>query len=134
LCFDTNLPNAPADECYYLAYSLEEPFDKGDGTSARAAYALASKPTDTSAYEPAAAYQYNEFGTGKLTVQRTSMGHYNVTIPGTPSYTTATALVTAVGTDSAYCTVTSWLPIAVACYQADGSPEDTKFAVTFQAH
>jgi hypothetical protein len=107
---------------------------QGNGATAKAAYALANKPTLTSSYVPSAAYQYNGFGTGKLTVQRTAVGQYTVTIPGSPSFTTSTALVTAVGNNADYCNVMSWLPINVACFAPNGSPADSQFAVSFQAH
>ncbi len=121
-----------ANEEFNIGYAVGESLGVVGGVKARAAWALANNPTSTKAY--AAAKQYNGFGAGRLTAQKTGTGQYTVTIPGTISYGTSNALVTAYGAGSDYCNIAGWTTnaISVACYNQSGLPADSQFDVSFQ--
>ncbi len=121
-----------ANENFDIGYAVGESLGVVGGVQARAASALANNPTSTKAYAPP--IQYNGFGTGRLTAQKTGTGQYTVTIPGTVSYGTSNALVTAYGSGSNYCNIAGWTTnaISVACYDQSGAPADSQFDVSFQ--
>ena len=57
-------------------------------------------------------------------------GDYTVLLPGRAFF--ATALVTAVGTDAAFCNVQSWTDethVRVRCYTAAGVPKNSTFTL-----
>ena len=116
LCFDKT--GAPADEFFSFAYALNEPFGLKPSATSLGAYAWADQAASTSVYTPDTRYQYNGFGTGNLTAQKTGTGLYTVTIPGSISYKTSTVLVTAYGGGSNYCNVVNWAQhtINIGCY------------------
>ncbi len=122
------------DTDFYVAYSVGEPLGVTPGVKPFGAWALADNSTSTNVYTPNINYQYNNFGTGRLTAQKTGTGQYTVTIPGTLNYGTSVALVTAVGDGNTYCNIVSWTTSAinVACYRQGGVPTDSKFDVVFQ--
>ena len=122
-------------ENFSLAYAVGYPFGIVPGVRTLGAWALANDPTSTNVYTPELGYQYNGFGTGHLTAQKTGTGQYTVTIPGTLVYTSSVALVTAYGTNSNYCNIASWTKasIDVACYDTDTEPADTVFDVTLHS-
>lgn len=130
-----NHSSSPRDAEFYLAYSVGEGLGFKTGIKPLGAYAFANDLTSTSVYTPNTKDQFNGFGTGKLTAQKTGTGLYTVTIPGTLNYSTSVALVTAVGPASAaYCNIVSWATstINVACFKSNGTPVDSRFEVSFQ--
>jgi hypothetical protein len=138
LCLDVS--GKPAYAIFYLTYALNEPFGSIPGTATRGAYAWVDEPGSTSVYTPDTDYQYNGFGTGSLTAQKTGVGRYTATIPGTISYKSSIALVTAytyLGDSyphTAYCNIAGWTiqTINVACYKQGGARTDAYFDVAFQ--
>ena len=92
-CYDGS--GARADENFSLAFSRGESFGFTTAAGSRGAYAFAGKEASTAVYTPLKAAQYNSFGTGPLTAQKTSKGNYTVTLPGDPQYLTSNVLVTA---------------------------------------
>jgi hypothetical protein len=119
---------------FNLVYAVGEPFGLVPGEATLGAWLWANDATATSSYRPNTHYQYNGFRTGAMTVQRTSLGHYTVTIPGTITYTTAIALVTAWGDGADYCNVAGWTggTINVVCYNQSQAFADSRFDLTFQ--
>jgi hypothetical protein len=125
----------PSYSAFNLAYAIGDPFGLvTPGSGPLGAYLLAGEPTSTKAYMPAIHYQYNGFRTGAMTAQKTSTGHYTVTIPGTLAYTTAVALTTAYGPGNDYCNVAGWSggTINVVCYNQSQAFADSRFGLTFQ--
>jgi hypothetical protein len=121
-----------ANEDFNIGYAVGESLGVVGGAKSRAASAWANNPTSTKAYAPN--IQYNGFGTGQLTTQKTGTGQYVVTIPGTVNYGTSNALVTAYGLGGNYCNIAGWTTnaISVACYNQSGAPADSQFDVSFQ--
>jgi hypothetical protein len=135
-CYDST--GAPADESFSLAFSRGQSFGLTTAKVSRGAYAFAGKDTSSAVYTPLKAAQYNGFGTGFLTAQKTSKGNYTVTLPGDPQYLTSNVLVTAsiVGPPTNnYCNVTGWggAALYVSCYAPGGSFVDSQFDIAFQA-
>jgi hypothetical protein len=132
-CVDKS--SAPINDYLYLAYSYGLTLAHyGIGGPFHGAYTFANQPTQTNRYYAGNHYQYNEFGTGPLAIQRTGTGLYTVTVPGTLSYTKSIAFVSAVGPASTWCNVASLVgaTVNVACYAQGGVPTDSKFTLTFQ--
>ena len=131
-CADAS--GAPADEYFDLAYSIGTTFGDVNSTTA-GIYAWANADTKQ-AYNPDLTYAYNGLTSGKLTIKRTSVGVYNVTIPGSPSFTSAIALATGYNTAGGYCGVVKWTgtTVYVDCRSSAGTPADERFDVTFQTH
>jgi hypothetical protein len=131
-CYDTT--GRPKNGGFYLAYSVGQPLGSVPGFVPLGAWAWADYLESTTAYKPTGKYQYNGFVTGPLTAQKTGTGLYTVTIPGTISYGTSVALVTAQGADNRYCNLAGWTTntINVACFAQGGAPADSKFEVSFQ--
>jgi hypothetical protein len=130
LCFGPT--GAATDAQFSLAYALFDPFAVEIPATAQGAYARADQPTQTNPYTPSPAFQFNSFSTGRLAARSTGTGQYSASIPGNLSYSSSIALATAVGSDSSYCNVTTWLPIGVACYGQGGNPIDSQFEAAFQ--
>lgn len=132
-CYNSSGQNA--DEFFTLAYAVNEPFGLTSSEShSEGAFAWANNDTDTSVYTPDTTYQYNDRGTGYLTVQRLETGVYRIIVPGTQNFVNSTALVTAYGNSGNYCDIFDfgyWI-IDVACYNQGGNFADTQFDVTFQ--
>ena len=119
---------------FNFVYAIGEPFGLVPGEATLGAWVWAHDPTPAAPYRPNMRYQYNGFRTGAITVARTSVGHYTVTIPGTLTYTNAVALVTAWGADTDYCNVAGWTggTINVVCYTQSRAFADSRFDLTFQ--
>lgn len=138
-CFDVH--GKPAYAIFYLTYGLNVPFGRITGAASNGAYAWADQPSNVNLYTPDTSYQYNGFGTGTSSVQRTGTGRYTVSIPGTLTYQASIAFVTAYAFDgdpypaSNYCNIAGWgvQTIDVACYQQGGAPGDAYFNVAFQS-
>jgi hypothetical protein len=135
-CFDGT--GAPADEMFNLAFSRGQSFGLTTAKNSLGVYALADKDAVTTAYTPVKAAQYNGFGTGFLTAQKTSKGNYTVTLPGDPQYLTSNVLVTASVVGPAtnnYCNITGWggAAIYISCYAPGGNSTDAQFDVAFQS-
>lgn len=132
VCF--NKSGVAHDEYFTLAYALNAAFGLVAAPTSLGAYGLADQPTNTSVYTLAPAYQYNGFGTGSLTGQKTGKGLYTVQVPGTLSYISATALVTATGSGSGYCNIINFQTqtLHLACYAQGGGAADSTFGATFQ--
>jgi hypothetical protein len=134
LCFDFGGEAGP--EEFTLVYSLDEPLAETPGVTLNGAYAWANKPSETTVYTPPSAYNYNGFGTGKLTAQNTGTGRYAIGIPGSPNFSSSTVLLTTINTasntDSNYCNVGQLFPITVNCFKQDGKPINSAFIVNFQ--
>lgn len=124
----------PAYSNFSVAYAIGEPFGlvPGDGTSG--AWLWAQDLTSTTPYRPNTHFQYNGFKTGAMTAQKTSTGHYTVSIPGKLNYTSSAALVTAYGPGTDYCNVAGWTggTINVVCYDKSRAFTDSRFTLTFQ--
>jgi|GEM_PF-4229212 len=131
-CFDRS--GNPFDNEFQVAYSIGYTFGHYGLGARHGVYAWATQPERTKPYYTVSTYNYNGFGTGALIAQKTGHGTYSLTIPGTISYTSSVALVTAVGASSTYCNLAGWThqTINVACYAQGGTPVDSQFAVTFQ--
>ena len=132
-CFN---PSGVGTDGYFdLAYAVGQGPGAIAGQAMPAAWALANAPESKSAYKTEMNHQYNGFNTGRLTARKTGTGLYTVTIPGTISYSSSVALVTAVGSGSNYCNLAGpWTTnaIYVACYAQGGAPADSPFEVTLQ--
>jgi hypothetical protein len=104
------------------------------GAATLGAWAFANDLTSTNAYKPILSHQYNGFRTGPLTAQKTATGTYTIKIPGTLTYSTSTALVSAVGAGNGYCNLAGWsqATVNVVCYNQAGALADSRFNVTFQ--
>lgn len=128
-------PSAPQDLSFLLTYAIGEPFGLVPGAKTVGAWVFANNLTSTSVYTPNANFQYNGFGTGRLTAQQTGTGQYTITIPGTLSYSSSVALVTATGNNNAFCNIVDWATatIHVACYHPRGILADTRFNLVFQS-
>lgn len=122
------------EDAFTLAYAIGDPFGLVSGTETSGAWAWANEPNNTNAYLPPLHYQYNGFKTGSLKAQRTAVGQYFVTIPGTLKYSSSTALVTAVGEGNGSCSIAGWTnaTIKVSCYDQSGALADSQFNVAFQ--
>ena len=134
-CYDGT--GAPADESFSLAFSRGESFGLTTAKNSLGVYALADNSTTSKAYTPLKAAQYNGFGTGDLTAQKTSKGNYTLTTPGDPQYLTSNVLVTASTVGPAtnnYCNITGWggAALYISCYAPGGSFVDAQFDVAFQ--
>jgi hypothetical protein len=98
-----------------------------------ASYMFANKPS-TSTYTPTLAYRYSSVGMS-ASVHRTGTGKYSATLNGLPKG--GGAWVTAVGTDKAFCQLTSIRTdaspqkVGVACYKPNGSAVDSKFMLAY---
>jgi hypothetical protein len=126
-----NRRGALIDEEFDLAFALNvNPALSKSGSNG--AYVWASRPHAAS-YVPKAVYNYNGFGTGRLTVVRNGTGSYRVSIPGTLTFNTSNVLVTGYGGSNGYCSVLSWETnsIDVGCYDRRGNPRDDYFDVSF---
>lgn len=134
VCFDS--AGAAADEKFDLAYSVNESFGRTTASTSTGAFAYADLPTTTASYTPKNTYQYNGFGTGKLTAQETDKGNYAVTIPGSPAYSESDVLVTAYGSDNSYCNSAGWSvsnsTLYVECFKQGGTPVSRAFDAGYQ--
>jgi hypothetical protein len=101
-----------ADTQFSLAYAVRAPFGLTASATSRGAWAWANNQGAFTLYTPAKNYQYNGFGTGYLTAQKTGTGRYTITIPGNLSYNHSSVLVTAVsdsdGGGGPYCGIANW--------------------------
>ena len=132
-CFDKT--GAVHNGSYYLAYSVGRGLGVAAGNVMPAAWAWVNNGKDTNVYTPDAQYQFNGFNSGHLTAQKTGTGLYTVTIPGTITYSSSVALVTATGPGNGYCNLAgAWTTnaIFVACFAQGGAPADSPFEVSFQ--
>jgi len=133
-CVDKN--GAAFDNNFMLAYSY------GTTLGAHAlggpnvgAYTYGNQPTRTKPYYAGNHFQYNAFGTGPLPIRRTGTGTYTVSVPGKLTYSSSTALVSAVGPAGTYCNLadfSSGASFNVACFAQGGVPTDSKFDLTVQ--
>lgn len=91
------------------------------------AFAYATRPTAAS-YTPDTATSFTT-GTGRMLIERTAVGDYNVTL-GTGSPNGSTYLVSAVSAQ-AVCGVGSWRTsgVRVRCFDGTGAPVDARFTV-----
>ncbi len=97
---------------------------------AAGAYLWANQPS-TASYTPSTTYQWNSTGVNN-TITRTGVGLYTANMPGM-SFLGGTVEVTAYGTGSAHCKVTSWFAssVNVACFSAAGAPTDSMFTLNY---
>jgi hypothetical protein len=133
-CFDST--GAAADEEFALLYTLRvapAPY-RGYSGKFKGAYAWADKPGRTEIYTPARAYNYNGFGGGKLTAQKTGTGRYTLNVPNGLEVG-GLVLVSSQGKSGTYCSggdgFEGWVPIEISCYDQGGNPVDSQFDVTF---
>ncbi len=128
-CFDP--AGNPQDGSFLLLYT------NGVGpttvTRPKAAYLFANKPS-TSSYTPDAALRYSSVGMG-ATISRSGVGKYLATLSGMPKG--GAAFVTAVGSDKAFCQLTSIRTsgtpqkVGVACFKPNGAAVDAKFMLAY---
>jgi hypothetical protein len=128
-CFDTS--GTASDSLFSLYYTPEH---AAGGLSG--GHAWANHET-TASYSPSATFEYtHKAGVGEIatstTASRASTGVYQMRYPSL-SATGSTALVTAYGTTSEYCKLSSWTAsgndsvVNMRCFNAAGSPVDTKY-------
>ena len=128
-CFDTT--GAASDSLFSLAYSTTVVAGGFSGGHVWANDSTASQ------YSPSSSYEYTQIaGTGELAASTTaihvSTGVYQVQYPAL-SDTGSTALVTAYGSSSDYCKLSSWTEngqgsiVGVRCFNAAGTPVNTQF-------
>jgi len=102
----------------------------GAGNPFQQAYLWANMPTAPS-YTPSPLYSFNSRG-GTNTVVRNSTGVYTANLPG---FTTVggNVAVTAYGSDSNVCKVSSWgiSSVIVRCFTASGLPADSLFSLRY---
>ena len=95
------------------------------------AYVWADQPTSLS-YTPNTAYQFNStYQFNKVT--RRNLGQYAITLPS-QNLSWGDVQVTAYGSGAEFCKVSYWTPsdgVIVNCFNASGSPTDTKFDAAF---
>src|SRR5207237_49407 len=107
---------------------------RGDQPGAEGGYVRADQSTNPW-YVPSRAYQWSSLGQ-YASVQRTAVGAYIVSFAG-QKFGGGTVEVTAYGTGSQYCKVSSWGPqgndqnVGVLCFDATGAPADSKFTAVF---
>jgi len=130
-CVDAT--GAAADEEFNLAFSIGTTLGYVVGTSTPGAYAWANRDTNPD-YKPSSYYEYNALTTKSVVIERSIVGEYSVTIPGSPSFNSSLVLVTGYKTDGGYCNVQRWTKKTayVNCYGRTGIPKDTRFDVTYQ--
>jgi len=127
--------------CYDAAGSLADSrftanFAVGSMGAARFSYLWADQPGSTAKYKPRAEYRYDAVSSSGITVQRTNAGRYEVFLPAAgPQLAGAwTFQVTAYGSP-ALCKLAGFSAsnrkAQVACRNAAGSFQDTRFALTF---
>jgi hypothetical protein len=93
---------------------------------------------------PSRFYQSNSYGNPRTTTDATkatltslSTGRYRVTLPGVKAFNKTTTQLTGYGSDSSYCNTVAWIPstgatdVTVQCYDASGSPADSKFDLLY---
>jgi hypothetical protein len=130
LCFDSR--GARADKVFTLLYTLD--VDAAPASGLSGSYAWADRPERTQIYTPAHAYNYNGFGGGKLTAQKTGTGQYTVYVPNA-GVGNGVVLVTDRGMSNNNCSggngSLGWVPLQITCYDEEGNPTDAQFDVTF---
>ena len=133
LCFDNT--GAAADEMFTLLYTLGVDAAPVNGFNLKGAYAWANKPEQMQIYTPAHAYNYNGFGGGKLTAQKTGTGQYTLNVPNGQNSITGLVIVSGYGSAGVNCSggdgFEGWVPIQITCYDTNGNPADAQFDVTF---
>jgi hypothetical protein len=128
-CFDTS--GTPSDSLFSLYYTPEH---AAGGLSGGHAWA---NDATTASYSPSATFEYtHKAGVGEIgtstTATRTGLGLYQMRYPSLSS-TGSTALVTAYGTTSDYCKLSSWAAsgsdsvVNIRCFNAAGTPIDTRY-------
>ena len=130
-CF--NSAGAAADAQYTLSYMTDvalaalEQQDQHYG-----GYAMADRPTAAS-YTPSNTFQLNTAGPA-ITATRLSTGSYRLRLPWLAPSNSTTALVTAYGNNSNYCSVLGWSSdgdsgtyLNVSCFNTTATPIDTMF-------
>lgn len=102
----------------------------GAGNPEQGAYLWANEPTSAS-YTPSLQYAHNSRG-GTNTVSRSSVGVYSATLPGFTT-TGGNVQVTAYGSNSEYCKVSSWATnvVNVRCFDSAGNPVDTLWSMRY---
>jgi hypothetical protein len=99
----------------------------------RRGYVWANNPSSAS-YVPDRFFSHNSAG-GVNTISRSGPGVYSVTLPGLAG-NGGNVQVTAYGVPSDYCKVSSWggspLRVGVRCFNAAGTPVDTRFSAIFE--
>lgn len=134
-CFDTN--GNPADSRYTLSFARNTDLRGGASYS----YAYADRST-TASYTPTLSYQKGEIGgdlgdvATDITVTRTAVGRYTVTLPGM-SALGSNVQVTGFGLGGDHCKVVSWTGSAsstqasVACFNSTGGAADERFVISY---
>lgn len=123
----------PADRMFTLAYARNLPLAFVTTGTTSGLYGWASQPANDS-YRLSGPYSFNSWGAGKLTATQDGLGSYEVQADGVGSYSTSNVLVTAYGDKNTYCNVQSWLPATVKCFRQGGTPINSRFDLSFQAH
>jgi hypothetical protein len=124
LCFDKN--GAHADTGFSLLYQSRANFPPGNATLG---FVLANQPA-AAGYTPIATGSFNSTG-GANSVARIGTGSYSVTMPGVALTTFGVPLVTAVNGAAVRCSVGTWSPVQVLCFEQSGDPIDSEFAVLY---
>lgn len=119
----TTPAGAPANTTFLARFEVNE-----TKRTASAGYLTSLQPT-AAAHTPALSLQANSTGATN-TVTRTGVGSYLAKLPGLTG--TVTPHVTAVGTDTNVCQVSTWLTtsFSVKCFTRTGAPADTAFSLT----
>ena len=99
------------------------------------AYLWANDPTAWS-YDPSSSYSWNEWGHTN-SIRRRRTGVYDNRLPGL-GFADGFAHVTAYGTGSEYCNVSSWWSdgddriVRVRCFDSNGSPVNTRYSLDYK--
>lgn len=127
----------PADTRFTLSFITD--VGLGDGITGNQPYGgfVWANEAAAAAYTPDMTYQKNTAG-GSNTISRTAIGSYVVRFPALAPSNSTTALVTAYGSSSDYCTIQGWgsdgnsgTNITVRCFNSTGTPVDTQFTLLY---
>ena len=122
---------APADSLFTMTYARNRSLLSPDGPTpgTRTGYAWADQPGSAS-YTPSASYQFDDAGSGGVSVTRSGEGAYVARFASLGA--DGNVQVTASGSGATYCKVTNWSTsgVGVQCFNPGGTPADSQYAVT----
>jgi len=134
-CFNPN--GTAADAQYNLSYMMGVTVGAFNNEDQHyGGYAWANQPTSAS-YTPKATYQLNTAALA-ISAARLSTGSYRLRLPGLAPLNSTTALVTAYGDNSDYCSVAGWYSdgsggtyLNITCFNTTATPIDTRFTILY---
>jgi len=132
----TDATGVAADEEFTLAYSIAETVGFAPGSGNGGAI-WASKDKDATPYDVSTRYSIAIDGEEML-AQRLANGSYAWTMNVENTWISSTVLVTAYDAPGSHCSALEWTStstlttVYVNCFDAAGTPADTRFTATFQ--